>query len=97
MVKMRRGQARSFNNWLRVRVIAQGLTISAIVIGAYSLGQRNTGVDVESGKMPVEAELEKKREDKREKEKREFEGRLRTAERAHQVEVANAGKGPPPK
>jgi hypothetical protein len=97
MVKMRRGEARSFNNWLRVRVVAQGLTICAIVLGTYSLGQRNAGIDPESGRTPVEADLERRREEKMDKEKREFEGRLKMAEDAHRAEVAglSAVKGEP--
>lgn len=90
MVKMRRGESRSFNNWLRVRIVAQGLTICAIVVGTYSFGRRGAGVDVELGKTPVEADLEKRREEKMEKEKRQFEGRLKMAEEAHRAEVANA-------
>ncbi|KAG6889650.1 hypothetical protein C0995_015766 [Termitomyces sp. Mi166 len=36
MVKMRRGQSKSFNQWLRVRVAAQGLTVVAICAGTWS-------------------------------------------------------------
>jgi Hypoxia induced protein conserved region len=99
MVKMRRGESRSFNNWLRVRVIAQGLTIVAIVAGTYSLGQRGFGVEAELNKTPVEADLERRREEKIDRDRKEFEGRLKKAEEAHRAETqasslaANASSG----
>ncbi|EED82831.1 predicted protein, partial [Postia placenta Mad-698-R] len=39
MVKMRRGEAKAVNYWLRARVLTQGLTIAAIVGGSYAYGQ----------------------------------------------------------
>ncbi|KAI9513452.1 hypoxia induced protein conserved region-domain-containing protein [Russula earlei] len=38
MTKMRKGQSRSFNNWLRVRIVAQGLTVAAVVAGSWAYG-----------------------------------------------------------
>lgn len=83
MVKMRRGQSRSFNNWLRVRVIAQGLTIIAIVAGTYSLGSKD------SKDKQLENAL-KAREAKMEKEKEAFEERIKEAEETYNLE--NPGK-----
>jgi len=91
MVKMRRGESRSFNNWLRVRVIAQGLTIAAVVAGTYSFGFR-----AEAGsKGQAEADLEKRREEKVGKERAEFEGRLKMAEELHRAEDAGKVVAPP--
>ncbi|OAX37341.1 hypothetical protein K503DRAFT_693522, partial [Rhizopogon vinicolor AM-OR11-026] len=38
MVKMGPGNSQSLNNWLRVRVIAQGATIAAVCAGTYAMG-----------------------------------------------------------
>ena len=77
MVKMRRGQSRSFNNWLRVRVLAQGVTICAVVLGTYSLGRRAVGGD------PVEVDLQRRKEEKMERDRLAFEERLKSAVEVH--------------
>ena len=59
----------------------------AIVAGTYSLGQRGFGVDADLNKSPVEADLERRREEKIDKERKEFEGRLKKAEEAHRAET----------
>jgi len=88
MVKMRRGESRSFNNWLRVRVIAQGLTIVAVVAGTYSFGYRQaTPSNNAGGKSQVEVDLEVRREEKVGRERAAFEERLRVAEEMHKAEV----------
>lgn len=38
MVKMRRGERKSMNYWLRARVILQGATVIALVGGSYAYG-----------------------------------------------------------
>jgi hypothetical protein len=86
MVKMRRGQSRSFNNWLRVRVLAQGVTICAVVLGTYSLGRRAVG-------NPVEADLQRRKEEKLERDRQEFEERLKSAVEVHDGITAKQGKG----
>ncbi|KAG6876095.1 hypothetical protein C0992_000971 [Termitomyces sp. T32_za158] len=94
-VKMRRGQSQSFNQWLRVRVAAQGLTIVAICVGTWSMRPK----DPLTGSLPsADADAERRRAEKIAKEKDEFEERLRGAEKAHQAEVemrnqANRGPG----
>jgi hypothetical protein len=89
MVKMRRGESRSLNNWLRVRVLAQGLTICAVVVGTWSLGHRA------AGGAPAEADLERRREEKAGRDRKAFEERLRVAEEAHGAEEGR-GAGPAP-
>ncbi|KAI0044005.1 hypothetical protein FA95DRAFT_1478227, partial [Auriscalpium vulgare] len=44
MVKMRKGQQHSFNNWLRVRILAQGLTVAAVVGGSWAYSADSTSV-----------------------------------------------------
>ncbi|KAL0946212.1 hypothetical protein HGRIS_012471 [Hohenbuehelia grisea] len=83
MVKMRRGDSRSFNNWLRVRVIAQGLTVAAMVAGTYTFGTKNT----EAHKTQTEADRLQRIEERKERDKQEFEQRLKDAEEAHRAEV----------
>jgi len=84
MVKMRRGESRSFNHWLRVRVAAQGLTIGALVLGTYSL--RDQGQEREFIGSQNDADVERRREEKIAKDRMEFEGRLKEAEAAHEFE-----------
>ncbi|KAG9226750.1 hypothetical protein CCMSSC00406_0008450 [Pleurotus cornucopiae] len=84
MVKMRQGDSRSFNRWLRVRVIAQGLTVAAMVGGTYTLGSKNR----QSVKEIEEQERLKRAEEKREEDRKAFEERLKEAEEAYEVEKA---------
>lgn len=89
MVKMRQGKSKSFNNWLRVRIIAQGLTVVAIVGGSFALGQTKQ-----------QKELQAAQEQERQlalaaQERSEFGERMRAAEEAHGLEVQfseNRGK-----
>jgi hypothetical protein len=80
-IKMRRGESQKMNHWLRARVAAQGLTILGICGGAYLVNKREreaaAGNEVSQG---VENH-------KLEKERREFEERLKNAEEAHRMEV----------
>ncbi|KAJ8495279.1 hypothetical protein ONZ45_g1789 [Pleurotus djamor] len=97
MYKMRQGDSRSFNRWLRVRVIAQGLTVAAMVGGTYTLGARN----LQASRAEEEQERIRRAEEKREEERRGFEERLRDAEEAHRAEMAfveaeNAATAPSP-
>ncbi|KAH7922129.1 hypothetical protein BV22DRAFT_971149, partial [Leucogyrophana mollusca] len=77
MVKMKRGDSRSLNNWLRVRVIAQGLTIAAVCVGTWALSHE---ADAESKKTRQLEEIQAKREERQGRERVEFEGRLKEAE-----------------
>ncbi|KAF9467704.1 hypoxia induced protein conserved region-domain-containing protein [Collybia nuda] len=85
MVKMRRGQSKQFNHWLRVRVAAQGLTIVALVAGTYSLRPKDTPID-DPTLTRNDVDVERRRLEKLAKEKDEFEERMRDAEVAQEVE-----------
>lgn len=86
MVKMRRGQSKSFNHWLRVRVAAQGLTIVALVVGTYSMRPKEAeGSDPTQSRN--DADVERRRLEKIAREKEEFEERLKEAEDAHVMEA----------
>ncbi len=71
------GESKSMNRWMRVRVIAQGATIAAIVGGSYfykdKQQQPNAITTAEEAKT---------------KEKLEFEARMRAAEETHALEAA---------
>lgn len=81
MTKMRRGQSQSLNHWLRIRVIAQGLTIVAVVAGSYAYGQTKSQKEAQAAQEEQERILIAARE------KREFEERLKSAEEAHDAEM----------
>ena len=49
MVRMRKGDAKSFNHWLRMRVVFQGLTIAAVCAGTYSFGLRRAPIPEQQG------------------------------------------------
>ncbi|KAF8892955.1 hypoxia induced protein conserved region-domain-containing protein [Infundibulicybe gibba] len=100
MVKMRRGESRSFNHWLRVRVAAQGLTIVALVAGTYSLAPGTKPATLPDGTPDpdagarggvLEQEAERRREERKSRERGEFEERVREAEREVERE---RGAGP---
>jgi len=95
-VKMQRGESQKFNYWLRMRVVAQGLTIVALVAGTYSL--RPKDVESTSGDPTLtrnDVDAERKRLERIAKEKEEFEKRLRGAERAEGIEAElRAGRRP---
>jgi type VI protein secretion system component VasK len=93
--QFKRGDRKSMNNWLRMRVAAQGFTVVAILTYAFKVRQdRGLTARVE-GRHPEAVMTVQTREDK---EKREFEERLanairtekeneesRRAERQHEV------------
>ena len=70
------------NYWPRARVVLQGVTIVALVAGSISL---------QAQRKRVEEAMGVTKETKKEKEKEEFESRLRGAQAAYE-EVALAGK-----
>ncbi|KAG5644028.1 hypothetical protein DXG03_009243 [Asterophora parasitica] len=86
MVKMRRGQSHSFNQWLRVRVAAQSLTIVAIVAGTYSLRPKAVNTASDPTLVGNDADAERRRQEKIAKEHAEFEERLKGAQEAHALE-----------
>lgn len=92
MIKMRRGESRSLNQWLRIRVAAQGLTVAALVLGAYSFGVKRAEGELGS---QHDADTQKRAQEKVEKDRSEFEGRVREAELQHQFEEGfkTGGKG----
>lgn len=78
MTKMRKGQSHSFNNWLRVRIIAQGLTIAAVVAGSWAYTSS-------SSRPPSELDASAA-QDKAALERVAFEDRLRLAEEITRAE-----------
>lgn len=78
--------------WLRFRVIAQGFTVVAAVLGGYKLAQerkeaRRVSVASDNdASAALSASSEAKEEDK-EAERRRFEARLKEAEEVHRLEV----------
>ncbi|KAI0943131.1 hypothetical protein AcV7_002364 [Taiwanofungus camphoratus] len=85
MVKMRRGESKAMNYWLRARVVAQGFTIAAIVGGSYAYGQTRQQQEATNA-AEQEALLANAA-----KERAEFQERLKAAEEAHAWEVQMAG------
>ncbi|KAI0031515.1 hypoxia induced protein conserved region-domain-containing protein, partial [Vararia minispora EC-137] len=77
VTKLRKGDSRSLNTWLRVRVIAQGLTVVAICAGSATFVTH---------KPPTPEQLAAKAEERHAKERVEFEERMRAAERAEAAE-----------
>ena len=82
MTKMRKGQSRSLNNWLRVRILAQGLTIAAVVVGSWAYGTARPTPEFDASAAAL---------DKAAQERAAFEDRLRVAE---QVTRAESGLAP---
>ena len=80
-VKMRAGKSTDMNYWLRARVVLQGVTIVALVAWYMSLQEQRKRAEEVKGVTE---------ETKMEKEKEEFESRLRVAQAAY--EEALAGK-----
>lgn len=72
VIKLRRRESRSLNQWMRVRVAAQAFTIAAVC--AYCWGPSK-----ETGKQTTE-EVQAKRDHQFDKERREFHDRLKVAE-----------------
>lgn len=85
MTKMRKGQSRSLNNWLRVRIIAQGFTVAAVVVGSWAYGTSKP-----TPELDTTAALEKAAQ-----ERVAFEERLRLAEEVTRAEsgLASSAKG----
>lgn len=89
-VKMRRGDSQSLNNWLRVRVIAQGATIAAVCAGTYALGST---VGEETKQTKQLDEIQAHREARAGRDRKEFEDRLKAAERQwNETEGALSGR-----
>ncbi|EIW79741.1 hypothetical protein CONPUDRAFT_16626, partial [Coniophora puteana RWD-64-598 SS2] len=82
-VKMRKGDSRSFNHWLRARVAAQALTVAFVCAGAWSLSKER---DPESSKTRQLDEIAVHREERIARERSEFEGRLKEATQAYESE-----------
>lgn len=80
--KMRGGNQKSFNNWLRFRVVAQGFTVAAVVGGTYFYGQTKQQKDARAVEEAAKLAAEK------EQERLEFQERLRAAEEAYALETA---------
>lgn len=77
--KLRKRQSKDMNYWLRARVIAQGVTIAAVVAGAWMMGQTTPQIDKSAREQDeMLAGLQRRRE--------EFEERLKNAEENHRLE-----------
>ncbi|KAI0246110.1 hypoxia induced protein conserved region-domain-containing protein, partial [Lactifluus subvellereus] len=76
MTKMRKGQSHSFNNWLRVRIVAQGFTIAAVVAGSWAYGTARPTPELDVAAA----------QDKAAQERAAFESRLRLAEAVTRAE-----------
>jgi len=74
--QFKRGDRKSMNNWLRMRVAAQGLTLVAILTYAFKVRQDRGLTGRVEGRHPEAVMTVQTREDK---EKREFEERLANA------------------
>jgi len=90
-VKMRAGKSKSMNYWLRARVVLQGVTLVALVVGSMALQkQKNAQISdlgIDAAELPRnEATTELSREKKKILEQREFEERLKHAEAATEQE-----------
>lgn len=85
MTKMRKGQSRSLNNWLRVRIVTQGFTVAAVVIGSWAYGTSRP-----TPELDATATL-----DKAAQERVAFEERLRLAEEVTRAEspLASSANG----
>ncbi|KAH0831295.1 hypoxia induced protein conserved region-domain-containing protein [Lanmaoa asiatica] len=72
VIKLRRRESRSLNQWMRMRVAAQAFTIATVCAYCWSPGKQQGGQTVE--------ELQMKRDQQFDKERREFQDRLKVAE-----------------
>ena len=72
------GDPKALNRWFRMRILFQGATVVALVAGTYTMQQNQL-----NGTSDQESE-----EDKKVRERMEFETRLRGAEEAHALEQA---------
>ncbi|KAF8588579.1 hypothetical protein K439DRAFT_1629570, partial [Ramaria rubella] len=82
--KMQSGDRNSFNRWLRIRVIAQGVTIIAAVAGGWQISQERRAARRAGITPATEEEAQKAKE---EAERARFDGRMREAEEAHRLET----------
>ncbi|TFL03910.1 hypoxia induced protein conserved region-domain-containing protein, partial [Pterulicium gracile] len=81
-VRMRQGEAKSFNIWLRWRIIFQAVTIAAVCAGTYSFG-----LTPHSTNPNLEAEADRRRrEEKVLRDREEFEKRVQAAMEEHEAE-----------
>lgn len=72
VIKLRRRESRSLNQWMRMRVAAQAFTIAAVCAYCWGPGKETRTQTVE--------ELQVKRDQQFDKERREFHDRLKVAE-----------------
>lgn len=72
VIKLRRRESRSLNQWMRMRVAAQAFTIAAVCAYCWGPGKEQHGQTAE--------ELHAKRDQQFDKERREFHDRLKVAE-----------------
>ncbi|CAL1709832.1 unnamed protein product [Somion occarium] len=76
-MRQSRANHKTFNYWLRARVVAQGFTVAALVGGSYMLKQQS---DAQKAQEEANATLQK------EKEREAFQDRLKAAEENYQLE-----------
>ncbi|KAF8128545.1 hypoxia induced protein conserved region-domain-containing protein [Boletus edulis] len=72
VIKLRRRESRSLNQWMRMRVAAQAFTIAAVCAYCWN---PNKGTGVQTAE-----EIQVKRDQQFDKERREFHDRLKVAE-----------------
>lgn len=72
VIKLRRRESRSLNHWMRMRVAAQAFTIATVCAYCWGPGKQQGAQTVE--------ELQVKRDQQFDKERREFHDRLKIAE-----------------
>lgn len=72
VIKLRRRESRSLNHWMRMRVAAQAFTVAAVCAYCWGPGKDKAGQTAE--------ELQAKRDHQFDKERREFQDRLKVAE-----------------
>jgi len=72
VIKLRRRESRSLNQWMRMRVAAQAFTVAAVCAYCWGPGKGQNGQTAE--------ELQAKRDHQFDKERREFHDRLKVAE-----------------
>lgn len=88
-IKMRQGQSKTMNYWLRARVVLQGLTLVVLVAGSMTIqkSRRKKIEEIGADGLPRnEAASELSREQKKEKERQEFADRLEEARQASEME-----------
>ncbi|KAF8499401.1 hypothetical protein JB92DRAFT_938848 [Gautieria morchelliformis] len=91
--KMQAGDRNSFNRqllrWLRFRVLAQGLTIAAAVVGGWKISQERRAARQSGITSAAEEETKNAKE---QAEKARFSSRMKEAEEAHRLETRTGGK-----